>query len=102
MAEEAKEAAEDVKDGAKNAVQDAEDAFREQANKATSQKGVVEGTVREPLAQGRPATDPNNAWYDSTYIMDMVMSFEVMYVPDQHPRANRCVLGRGLFVCGCW
>ena len=62
VAEEAKDAAEEVKDGAKSAVQDAEEAFRAQANKATSQKGVVEGTVKEPLAQGRPATDPNNAW----------------------------------------
>ena len=65
VAEEVGAAAEDAKDGAKSAVEEAEAAFKEQANKANqavSQKGVVEGTVKEPLAQGRPATDPNNAW----------------------------------------
>lgn len=62
IAEEAKNAAEDVKDGAKNAVEEAEEAFRNQANKAVSQKGVIEGTVTEPLSQGKAATDPDNAW----------------------------------------
>lgn len=62
IAEDAKNAAKDVTDGAKNAVEDAEEAFRNQANKAVSQKGVVEGTVTEPLSKGKPATDPNNAW----------------------------------------
>lgn len=63
-AEQAQEAADEVKEGAKNAVDEAQEAFEEQAakSKATSDKGVLEGTVREPLAQGRAATDPNNAW----------------------------------------
>lgn len=63
-AEQAQEAADEVKEGAESAVDEAQAAFEEQAAKAkkVSDKGVLEGTVREPLAEGRAATDPNNAW----------------------------------------
>lgn len=39
----------------KNIVDQAEDAFNKQ-------KDQIQDTVKQPLADGKAATDPNNAW----------------------------------------